>query len=480
LLIENTTDYYPMKLALSPARLQRIWETTKLFWKEVQLSMGEQVKPISPRLRIKAELKGDALGVSHSYELGIENLRLSIICVKEGEFLTAENLLRFARLLNAPEEYQKDYCTAAMYVHDRLQGREFPIEEPTGYGSSNKQRGKITIKEVTPEATPYVPAIPILAEPRNFMVLVPANKALDVVDAIKKKYEVEMGKVRNRLPLTVGAVFSGSRTPLAALLDSGRRILNIRSKEEDWKISSIADEAQHRVLNFEVADKSNNPALTKKLTWRVPIKMGDGVTDDQWYPYFFTDAALGTYQRMFQSPDGNRYLVHVGDLRGDGSEEIKAQPSFFDFEFLDSAAQRFEISYENGRRRGRMHPARPYYLEQVDDFKKVWKMLSAGLATSQVKTLNELIETKRREWFEGLDAFADEQRKQEKERRWPVFEQFVKDALNNAGWKKGKRPASDDFCYLLRTALCGQLADVVEMFMKIQKFKTEVDGDEKQ
>ena len=34
-----------------------------------------------------------------------------------------------------------------------------------------------------------------------------------------------MGKVRNRLPLTLGVVYGGRRTPLASLLDAGRRML---------------------------------------------------------------------------------------------------------------------------------------------------------------------------------------------------------------------------------------------------------------
>lgn len=465
----------------SLARLQRVWETTATFWDEIKALLSkpnqptQPIEPVSPRLKIEADFypqeTGDTLGVSHSYELKIENLRLSIICLKEREFLTAENLLRFARQINAPEEYQNNYSTAAMYIRDRLSGRVFEIEEPTGYGSSNKQRGRIAITEMSAEATPYIPAIPILAEPRNFMVLVPANKALEVVDAVKKKYEDEMGKVRNRLPLMVGVVYAGSRTPLAALLDSGRRMLAFKTAEQQWKVSEVKDEEQHRTLTFEVRDGVTNPELRSKIVWRVRTVMGDGVTTDQWYPYFFTDAAPGDYPRMFQSPDRTRQLVHIGDLKGDqnGNEEVYVQPSFFDFEFLDSAAQRFEITYKDGKRRGKERPARPYYLEEIEDFKKLWKMLSEGLSTSQIKQVNELIEAKRGEWFKALETANGEPSR--------IFAQFVEDALNNAGWKKGKRPKdNEEFDYLVQAALRGQLADVIEMYMQILKLKSTVDG----
>lgn len=468
---------------VSFARLQRVWETTRLFWEEVTSSLSKQVGEVSPRLRIEADYQSsstelDTLGVSHTYEIKVENQRLSLVCVKTGEFLTAENLRYLAKQLD-PEEGQQDYSSAAEYVRRRLpKGSKFGIEEPTGYGNPNKLRGKLKIKSVTPEATPYVPAITILAEPRNFMALVPADKALNVVEAIKAKYEIEMGKVRNRLPLTVGVVFAGSRTPLAALLDAGRRMLKFKSAEKKWRVVNAqddsfktgVDDAGKDVLTpSRRLDLESDDQLPKKLTWHVPNKMGDGTTPDDWYPYFFTDAAFDTTRRMFQSPDGRRQLIHVDDLKDDGTDEVIVQPSTFDFEFLNSAAQRFEISYKDGNRRGWERRARPYYLEEIEDFKKLWEMLAQGLATSQIKTLGELIETKRREWHEGEQQNSDK-----------VFERFVKDAINNAAWKKDKRPKGDDFDYIVRAAVCGQLADVIELYMQILKQKSKVDGKDKQ
>ncbi len=65
---------------------------------------------------------------------------------------------------------------------------------------------------------------------------------------------------------------------------------------------------------------------------------------------------------------------------------------------LDTAARRFEISYERDMRRGLAHPARPYYLEELNDFRELWEILSSRLKTSQIHHLIEIIETRRMTW----------------------------------------------------------------------------------
>ena len=468
LIVEHTCKKYSMVEAQSLTRLRRIWETTKQFWKEVGDAFGHDnvIGTVSPRLRILGQFvpetgSPDTLGASHAYDIKLDISRLSIVCVKEGEFLTAENLLHLARLLNAPEQYQKDYCTAAMYVRDLLRnGGPFDVEEPTGYGSPNKLRGKLRITDVTPEMTPYVPAIPILAEPRTFMALVPASKALDVAKAIKTKYEVEMGKVRNRLPLTLGLAFASSRTPLSAILAAGRRMLKQPIENEFWEIKKI--EPPHAPDSWPDEVTLTLEREGQSLQVRVRTVMGDGKTRDDWYPYWRVkndedNAKLKGRTRQFTGPDGAEW-VHICDLQvGDA---VYLTPSRFDFEFLDAAARRFEISYNNGKRRGIVQQARPYYLEQLDEFDRFWRILSAGLVTSQIKNLEGILEVKRTEWTEQSGD---------------TFKQTAHDILSNANWKPSKRPASDDFEELYRAAVNGQLADVIELFMEILKLKPEAD-----
>jgi hypothetical protein len=447
----------------TPARLQRVWETARQFWKncEDQLSDEDIVGKVGLRLRIEGSVEGgnrDNLGRYHTYEIKLRNIRVSVVYVEQDDdFLIIDNLRRVAALLDAPEEYQKDEKTAAAFVKDRLQKeKSLPLETPAGYGIVNEPSGTLQIGTVEEEYIAYPPTLTILSEPGTFMALVPADKALRVVDAIKRRYGEEMGKVRNRLPLTVGVIFTSSRTPLPAILDAGRRMLSQPTEDEEWDgkrgrpsqadlgmLSQPAEDEGWEVKEIVPPPTPQSWPSEVKLTLEreqrsismpVPTVMGDRKTRDEWYPY---------WRMAFPVADA---WVHICDLRK--GDRVHLAPSHFDFEFLDAAARRFEVSYGNGKRRGEIHPARPYYLEQLDSFKELWGILDDGLATSQIHNLVGLIEEKRLEWSAEADS--------------KTFKRMVCDILENAGWMR--RPGKEQFEQLVQATLSGQLADVVEFY----------------
>ncbi|GBE53858.1 hypothetical protein BMS3Bbin15_00004 [archaeon BMS3Bbin15] len=175
--------------------------------------------------------------------------------------------------------------------------------------------------------------------------------------------------------------------------------------------------------------------------------MGDDVTDDVWYPYFYVTGVPKGRSRAFKDPKG--WLVYVTELKK--GDKVKVTPSRFDFEFLDTSSRRFEVSYENGKRRGPFKSTRSYLLEELDDFEELWGVLWKGLARSQIKNVIELIETKREEWLP--------------EKGNEVFQKFVHDVLHNANWKNGM-PEIDK---LEKAAVSGKLRDIVELHMDILK-----------
>lgn len=432
------------------ARMQRIWRTTKRFWEEIKNDFNEMVGTAGGRLQIiDFSIKNNI--PEGAYELNAETIRISVFYTGAG-FLVIENLVRAARLLKAGEKDIKDHHSAAMFVKRSLEGKTVMLEEPSGYGSSSKELGKLEIKRVDLESLPYLPVIPIFAEPRTFMALVPAGKAFAVAKAIKGKYQREMSKVRNRLPLTMGLVFAGSHMPLAAILDAGRRMLRQPVEPEQWEISAVNPLPPRSSGPEEVKLKLNRDG--QQLTLTVRTVMGDGVTEDIWYPYWQVEK-----DKQGSKPSGRRQFsfngaawVHVCDLKE--GDKVSLAPARFDFEFLDAAARRFEIAYDAGQRRGSNRSSRPYYLEDLDELEALWNKLAKGLARSQIKNLEELIEVKRAEW-------AGENQE--------VFKRFVKDVLVNANWKTGQRPEGEDFDKLHRAAVTGMLADTVELFMDIFK-----------
>lgn len=434
----------------SSARIRRIWETTYEFWKEVQADFSNTVGQVGTRLELRGDLHpnktGETLGPYHVYEIRLETTKVSVIWdAAKNRFICAENL-----------EYLGQPMLLGKSVKEWLEkhkGQKICIEESIGYGDKNKEWGAITVDKVL-EITnsTYTPAIPILIEPCTFMALVPANKALNVVNAIQKKYEMEMSKVRNRLPLIIGFVFAKSHTPLSSIMDAGRRMLKMpEDSNTTWKIES---------KNPDSVDPNIIEISLNKNEWRIKVKvktaMGDNTTPDLWYPYWLVESDINGNipsgrTRQFIGHDKKDW-VHVCDLQQ--GDSVKFTSSRLDFEFLDSAARRFEISYKDGKRRDNRKCNRPYYLEELSDFEKLWKILRTRLARTQIKGMLGLIETKREEWKAEPDS--------------ETFKDFVHNVIHNAYWKNGKPIEIGE---IENAAVNGKLNDIVELYMDILKDK---------
>ncbi len=238
-LLARTPSINSVTKTPSFARLRRVWQTTCQFWQEVcptdsekglkDSLVGQTVGQRPARLEVKGTLTScggnEKPGSYHTYDLKLSgDITLSVIWDPANDrFITCDNLdyLERPELLGQP-------------VLDFLaQGKTVTIEEPSGYGSRNKSWGTVTFEKAeTLESSAYVPAIPILAEPRTFMALVPADKALDILCAIKERYEREMGKVRKPPaapcgrglcpPADAAAGHLGCRTAHAATATVGR------------------------------------------------------------------------------------------------------------------------------------------------------------------------------------------------------------------------------------------------------------------
>ncbi|MEH1795418.1 hypothetical protein [Nostoc sp.] len=461
------------------ARIQRVWKTTYQFWQEVLTDMPDAKLPkVKNRLIIKpSNLTQFKLQRYGNYDLVLGMTKLSVLH-DNGNLITTDNLRYTAKQLGAKsEEYASDE-TATEFVRSRLLNQQVPIEDSTGYGSPSKLQGKLNISNVMFDVTEYSRVISILAEPRTFMALVPAENSLDVIKTIQTKYDREMGKVRNRLPLHLGVVYFNRRIPLRAALDAGQKMLNYNSPtgKQLWHVQSIYT-GQLPIEKAELASgtKQFDETITLKLTqgdgvisWHVPKKMGDGITEDVWYPYVFLktnddDNKVATErQRAIKShrPGTTEpcWLVHAGDLKE--GDQIYFKPSTFDFEYLDSNARRFEIYYNEDSLRPRGN--RPFYLEDLDRFEKLWKILKT-LETSQRHQVIYSIEATREMWYgqneqqSSIDA---------------VFKQFVTDTLTNAAWTKDKKwqnLSNQERQQLIEAGVRGELADLAELYMEILK-----------
>lgn len=523
------TDDNGVWIAKAPtfSRVKRIWETTEQFWRmvcptdEYQLNttnqtvdekdevnannnsklansvVGKAIGQNRSRLEIRGTLqtKRDSRtpGDYHACDLVLsDDVRISVVWDPDScRFTTADNLEYIEEQLGRSVESELK----------ELAGKRDPliIEEPTGYDSKKDIWGTISLdsESVSSLDIKYTPAIPILAEPRTFMALVPADKALDVIQAIKAKYESEMGKVRNRLPLSLGVVYAHRRTPLRAILDAGRRMLDQYAKSEGWK---VLNDVSKLINNGDMLPNKYKNDLSGQLRewyeillakdgrqfkWCVPAVMGDGTTPDLWYPYVFLDALSEPSDRdlRFQAPnpwtDSDGWLVHAGKLKKD--DVVYFTPATLDFQWLDSAGRRFEISYdEGGRRRGLSR--RPYLLDELGELEHIWETLKHHLSKNQIYALRDLIEAKRTEWQEMDPDLAEFDPQGELIKRpEDVFWQFCYNALANAEWRDGEKPwqveEEDRNIWLAHWAnylASGWFTDVVELHLQIMKEEVQI------
>jgi hypothetical protein len=490
----------PVKKTPSFSRIRRIWETTRSFWKEVENDTLRRLSDDRRRLKIYLTQQPD-LGPYHVYDLQLGQVELDVVWVPphdntEGYLLTADNLNYIARRLGAEKKIYEHPATATptdgdsgtrlgseekIYEHPATASAAIWVENylrtqflssvpqnqpvlynpdsPPGKRKSNLISG-IFIRDIQYQSNQYAAVIPILAEPQIFMTLIPADRALEVVKAIKEKYEREMGKVQNRLPLRLGVVFASRRTPLQAILDAGRAMLfHIPSQVQTWKVKSTQSDGQTLTLELE--------GNGKQIDWRVPLKMGDGATEDQWYPYVYvqTDAEPSDRPRRFQAFNPwlkqNAWLIHAGDLKE--KDRIYFTPSTFDFEFLDTASRRFEVYYdENGRRPRR---TRPFYLQDMERLENLWGGHFSHLPRSQFSQMLQTIEAARERWDIPLGDEALQN---------GIFRQFVADTLANASWPKEhawKDLSNARQTQLIEAAVRGELADWAELHLEILKEK---------
>lgn len=479
LLVGASPNSSPITKTPSFARLRRIWRTTQTFWQEIQAGINEILSDSRRRLKINlANTPG--LTIHQTYELDLHGQTRMSVLWDGAHLISIDNLSYTAIQLDIKSENRKTPADAALAVGVWLEENKQNVFQLISDDEKNR-RFDIQIADVDYQDAAYATAIPILAEPRTFMALVPADKALDVVQAIKSKYEREMGKVRNRLPLHLGVVYAHRRTPLRTVLDAGRRMLKDelgRLKNEAWEVEDVTrlgpddlppelvEGTKQFDLTIAVKLKQNN----RLFTWRVPAKMGDGQTDDNWYPYVFVCNDTGISDRPLKfkglRPTGHSqaeacWLIHAGELKK--GDQVYFSPATFDFEWLDTTARRFEIAYDDtGKRYGRL--TRPYLLDQLDEIKEAWGMLQK-LSKNQLYALRDAIEEKRAAWFTiPQESVTD-----------LTFRQFCADVVRNAKWQ-----TSVDTQKLTNWAINGLLTDAIQLHVSIMKEELQTTPQEEQ
>jgi len=384
------------------ARLQRVWRTTQQFWQTVQ---DQDIPAVAAQLEQRrlaiavanADQLQEDLGKYHVYDADINGRRLSLVWDDEsGHLLTADNLAAWTG-------------EGAAALHHRLP-EKISLYESGGYGQRRAELVTAQIDRSRSEIFPatYSPTIALLTQPTSFMALAPASVALDAATMVAQRYELEMSKVCNRLPLFLGIVFFDRRQPLFSALDAGRRMLQQQLSPVECTVTDNQPRFRQdapRHLNhaeFEQWQEVNMISTDgETLSWRASTRMGDSTTPDMWYPYVHVlrekDGNPPAGRQQFTHPEhpGQHWVyvshVHAGDT-------IYFMPSRFTWLHLDTSARRFKAGETT------------YPLDELARITTLWqklKGLSAAnkLSESQWHAVVTLLTTKRQMWGKSAEEF---------------------------------------------------------------------------
>jgi len=205
----------------SPARMYRIAETARAFWKQIK---EKELKDIVGQRLLRLKLEPDSanvineiLGDFHTCELEYQGSRTAVVWDKKNKyFLTIENLDSFAKSSGKKQSDLLEYFGKVQCI----------IRLPSSYGKVAQKADTVSFRNVT-QTMSYYPTIPLLLEPSLFMTLVPANKAIQFVKSVKVAYELQMKSVQDSLPLGIGLVFFPKNTPVRAVMEAGNSIRNM-------------------------------------------------------------------------------------------------------------------------------------------------------------------------------------------------------------------------------------------------------------
>jgi len=418
----------------SPARLFRITETARSFWTTINSEvLQEKVNTESCRIVLTpANTDKLDLGKFHTYELQCNphGMRISFVWDSErGYFLSVENL----NGLMKRHGYKQNMLSMITTVKNTFENKTCTLYQPSSYGTASSRRATICIKTANLSTIHYKPLIPLLAEPSVCMSLIPADKAVDVSLKVFEKYQQEMNRVQDRLPMGIGLVFFPRRTPIRAVMEAGRAMLNmLQSKpEEEWKVNDLKRQTNTIDLTF-----NNSISFSYKTSYGK-----DSEIPDIWHLCCF---------------DSEGKAKQLNELTTES--HVKVYPGRFDFEFLDTSGRRFDIYYDEHGRRPRN--TRPFYLTDIQRIADLWQYIRS-LSKSQIYQVIELIETKRTEWRVAPGT---------KDERTEVFRKFVQSTLAGAEWPTTHSwHTISEQETLVQAGVDGVLTDVAELYISILK-----------
>jgi len=455
---KNNKDYHQAQVMLlsltrkhpSFARIRRIWETVKNFNAEVIAETKDLLKTIykkrnSERKRLRFEFVSEAterLLITHTYWFKVDKNWHEFVAIKDNTGMIVTKIDNI----------------------NKIENKSFDV-----YSEPNKTK-VASIKINTLEEIAYQPIIPLSVEPSVCLFFVPLKDAWDVINLIKEKCEVEFNKVQHLLPVNIGFVGFHKRTPLYAVLDAAEKMIKANfSKTEKFTVVDCCSYPDHTGNEFKPKNytvKFINEAH-KNFCYNFTTSLGDPEKEDLYYPYFIVENAGDGWEICIE---GKWVVVkHLSQLQE--GDNVRVYPSYFDFLWLDSNIRRNDVGGKRKHWFFKRNSPKPYYLKDIENFKKLKKLLleKLKLTTGQILNAYETMMTRIKEWkLDEVDLPIKDE----------TFAEFVEGIILNIPFRLKKSDTTGvgkinkgDFIFLKDSILSGLFIDFVDMWHTVLKRK---------
>ncbi len=357
----------------------------------------------------------------------------------------------------------------------------------------------------------------------EFMLLLPGNEGVNVVENLYYEFNRLFGKAIGRLSLNFGLVYARHKYPLYLILDSGKRMLSefrqsinhlelqeltIVTKSEKSEESKNAkntkkpgggeksnkrkkakenkeelEELKIRVDGLEAEVKEVNENCDNKK-YSLNLRFKDNLLHHQQLSCGI-DTEIDTmdsswedryYTNLVTRVNGELKVQQINDLQP--STEILFAPSLIDFTFLATTADRVNIKLDSSgskllKRNHRISPikTRPLLMEEFLELAIInQKLTDRNVSTSSLKNLETLLALKLQSFYKSFESWQSDSRQES------ILDQLLITIVNSVGDFETYFTTEDDKREFFQILKDGRFFDLMEMRTFIYGYQIERSG----
>lgn len=374
----------------SPARLRRIWETTREFFEDIHNNL-ETILEI-PEWRKKRLIWEVELNENNKLEKSMEleadellfwaekrdnNTKIYLISSIRDFLLKYGN----GKVKKALEKNEYSLLNQILSSKESLKQN---LEDKTltlkPYESKNDDKNQIEIRSNEfKEIKDYKPFTKItVPSPKSYQIVIPSEYIDKFIDKVMERYNNEFKYVYGKLPIHIGIVISNYKKPVYVNLKALRKIR--RDVKDTDKLFITKDVKEFCILQKK---KLSRATLEEKIN-----------KTESYYSLYLNNPNTQKYN-FYIRPHSNwkKWISTIDNFPTNSNVEII--PNTFDFEFMDTNTRRNDIFYDkekNYKRALEIKSNRPYEIEKYwEKFKKFKEIFKNKTASSKLHKLIHLL-----------------------------------------------------------------------------------------